>query len=1058
MKIPDFVIQYLHRNEPEFKIFIALRLAFFIVCSAAITYIHWYYNDLYNAKLLVIEVALLFLLFFYFLLGLYSARVSERLIRISVELSLFFDLLLIYLTVTVLGNNYFALFHGSYLLVLFHSFYSPSYVRTWFEDNKNYNFLAGGALSSVALSMFLYFLIFSRETIHFFNIKTAGYLFAVSFASILMVYFKRNFLKEKFLKEEIRKAKELQEEDDIVKSREQELMKLVIEKFNEIIIAPDFETEMKFNDKLCKYTEALGVKMNLEYCAIGMCDGTFLYDIKPWLAFDLTAEQAATLEEVKKTRMTSSFIGELLNKGEDKFAWDYERDGDLVEFGNQKKITINISTATKYRDSLLRGELKHLLTIGLYSADEHRKPIGYLQLINRLNEDKSVSKNGFTENEIFYVEMFARKVEFALSNHSKYQLQLMNSKDSEFISKLMHKSAVDEILREMLVYLSREFGARVASYWIPTTDGFNEANKKIILRSVYVSSSGKPNEEDRALEAKLLNFKTAFSFKDCYIGESVEKGFGTFVDGKWIPQVICKPIFNHITNEAWSKFKAEIDSNYFVAIPLVKTRITDNPTENILGIICLRLKEGKEEFIKPRLIELSSHLSNLLENAIYHQRYKAIEQLKTHLHNIKFSDYDKFYDDVVRIVQDLLHAEACSLFILSDNKKSLTLKASTASAFIDNRDKLKPQKSSPKQLLNKDLYLVARDSSGNLVEKSITSEVFIRESSVIVYDVDSNPSTNWKHMEETESKKHKSLIAAPIIHYNGETIGVIRCINKKIYPESMIHAFFQGDKDFIDLIAVIISRFISNVEFNIAKKIFITQFGHESKHPLQGILNLVFDTRRFLELGDKTRVSKNLGLITSHALLIDYLLKDLELLDSTNSISKLVVPRQRDASKIVSEVVLTLKEQARFDRQIDIKTYTAKMPELLIDRDRFRQVLFNLMKNAIRYSNSAGEQSYGVGDIEISYNRVTKTYPDTENRAWDVLEVKNWGIGVLEEDRDRIFELYERGGNASKTHTSGTGIGLYVSRQIISGHKGFLELTKLKGPTTFTITIPAINN
>lgn len=111
------------------------------------------------------------------------------------------------------------------------------------------------------------------------------------------------------------------------------------------------------------------------------------------------------------------------------------------------------------------------------------------------------------------------------------------------------------------------------------------------------------------------------------------------------------------------------------------------------------------------------------------------------------------------------------------------------------------------------------------------------------------------------------------------------------------------------------------------------------------------------------------------------------------------------------------------------------------EKDYLFSIMFNLLVNAIKYT-PPGESR----PIEV-VGEVT--------RPGAVIKVRNYGIGVLEQDRDRIFEPLQRGENAFRASPTGSGLGLYIARMLAKRLKAEVELTKLRDPTEFALRLPA---
>ena len=108
------------------------------------------------------------------------------------------------------------------------------------------------------------------------------------------------------------------------------------------------------------------------------------------------------------------------------------------------------------------------------------------------------------------------------------------------------------------------------------------------------------------------------------------------------------------------------------------------------------------------------------------------------------------------------------------------------------------------------------------------------------------------------------------------------------------------------------------------------------------------------------------------------------------------------------------------------------------DRDRLAQVVGNLLSNAVKYSPDGGEV------------RVTVRNGGSEA----VVEVADEGVGIADEDTERIFEKFFRTDDAS-TSVGGTGLGLAVAREIVQTHGGTIDVESEPGHgAVFTVRLP----
>lgn len=111
------------------------------------------------------------------------------------------------------------------------------------------------------------------------------------------------------------------------------------------------------------------------------------------------------------------------------------------------------------------------------------------------------------------------------------------------------------------------------------------------------------------------------------------------------------------------------------------------------------------------------------------------------------------------------------------------------------------------------------------------------------------------------------------------------------------------------------------------------------------------------------------------------------------------------------------------------------------DRERIKDVLRNLIHNAIKFS---GDNSHIFVDINLNEGDV-------------VLIVQDFGIGIPQDEMDRIFDKLYRASNSKKMSVKGTGMGLYIVRSIVLMHKGEISVKSQPGKgTTFTVWFPRI--
>ncbi len=224
-------------------------------------------------------------------------------------------------------------------------------------------------------------------------------------------------------------------------------------------------------------------------------------------------------------------------------------------------------------------------------------------------------------------------------------------------------------------------------------------------------------------------------------------------------------------------------------------------------------------------------------------------------------------------------------------------------------------------------------------------------------------------------------------------------------------------------------------DLNELKSRFVSMASHEFRTPLTTMLSSLSLVTKYGELNDKENQLKHVGKIkTSINNLTD-------ILNDFLSVSKLEegkienMPEEMNLKTFISDIISEVNALAVNGQKITMKYSGNEVVSL--DKKLLKNVLFNLISNAIKFSHEGGV-------IEVAAQVL--------NSSVKIL-VKDNGIGISEEDQKHLFERFFRGGNA--THIQGTGLGLNIVEKYAEQMNGSVdfESEENKG-TTFTIIIP----
>jgi len=151
-------------------------------------------------------------------------------------------------------------------------------------------------------------------------------------------------------------------------------------------------------------------------------------------------------------------------------------------------------------------------------------------------------------------------------------------------------------------------------------------------------------------------------------------------------------------------------------------------------------------------------------------------------------------------------------------------------------------------------------------------------------------------------------------------------------------------------------------------------------------------------------------------------------------------PTLADIETLVQFVVNSYKEEIK-KREIkfEFKKPAEKLPLILIDVEKIRLAIQNLLDNAVRYSRPGGEVT-----ISLEYDK-----KEIE------LSIKDSGVGIPKDQQARVFTKFFRAANVMRMETEGTGLGLFIAKNIIEAHGGkiWFESEEGKG-SNFYFTLP----
>jgi PAS domain S-box-containing protein len=307
---------------------------------------------------------------------------------------------------------------------------------------------------------------------------------------------------------------------------------------------------------------------------------------------------------------------------------------------------------------------------------------------------------------------------------------------------------------------------------------------------------------------------------------------------------------------------------------------------------------------------------------------------------------------------------------------------------------------------------------------------------------------------ETNELKLKTLISIPLMVQN-ELQGILEVLSPKVdnYVRDEIKllsiisnelAIGMSRKRLMDEIT------IKNIELENEKKRtddanetlkrFLATFSHELRAPLNAIVGFSEILTTELQNLPKEKVSDFMKNIHESGKHLQGLINDILDLSKIEA-GKMELHIEAYPISYFSESIQRVMQQAVSQKNLNLKfDISHDIDQLVVDQTRFKQILMNLVSNAVKFSHPNGTVTVAikrfVNEIEIA--------------------VKDEGVGIKPEDQVRLFHAFTQGKN-SKGMKEGTGLGLVITKRLVELHGGHITVDSEWGKgTTFRFRIPMV--
>lgn len=285
-------------------------------------------------------------------------------------------------------------------------------------------------------------------------------------------------------------------------------------------------------------------------------------------------------------------------------------------------------------------------------------------------------------------------------------------------------------------------------------------------------------------------------------------------------------------------------------------------------------------------------------------------------------------------------------------------------------------------------------------------------------------------LEFITSISDKDLVIEPVI-FAGNLQGILGVIGQ--------------DKDFVQLVLECACQKLENFslkeenERTFKERMeFLASISHEFKTPLNSIIGFSDIMQAKNRNPDLEKYIKNIS--NSSKFLLGLIL---DVLDLSRSQSRKMELQYETFSpkRVILETLDSLENQLR-EKNIEVR-YTLMEMQISADLRRFRQLVLNLISNAIKFNKLNGKITI------VSYQNEKGEF---------VFEIKDSGDGISKKDYAKIFKFFSQVNQDQLKRQQGSGVGLFLCKTIVDAHKGQIDFkSRLHYGSTFWFTLPAYN-
>lgn len=283
--------------------------------------------------------------------------------------------------------------------------------------------------------------------------------------------------------------------------------------------------------------------------------------------------------------------------------------------------------------------------------------------------------------------------------------------------------------------------------------------------------------------------------------------------------------------------------------------------------------------------------------------------------------------------------------------------------------------------------------------------------------------------------------------FRNPVTGEVRWMLVSIYPVRERGAVIRSIISISDLTEVrknqqaLRDALVNAQNANMAKSQFFARMSHDIRTPMNAIIGMT--TIAAAALDDRARVEDCLSKISSSSRHLLMLINDVLDMSKIESGKFTIAKTPFELSTLIRDVTSIIYPQALAkDLHFDIAMENVTHEKLIGDPLRLNQILLNILSNALKFTPRGG-----------TIRMRLKERPDRRgNRIWLYFTIKDSGMGMSPDFLERIFQPFEQEHSSQISQTGGTGLGMAITKNIVSLMNGTLNVqSRLGAGTTFDV-------